>query len=96
VIFLQGIFNAAARVSIPPAKPMFLHTSRSGLEEAVCYRPFGAGERWLALFLGLTPQALLWRPFGAEFIAGRLSDWIPFQILGCRGATNRASPEGAT
>ncbi len=46
--------------------------------------------------LGLTPQAPRCRPFGAEFIAGRLSGWIPFQIVGCWGATSRASPEGAT
>ncbi len=34
----------------------------------VCCRPFGAGDRWLALFLGLTPQAVCSRPFGAVLL----------------------------
>ncbi len=49
---------------------MLLHTSRSGLGGSGLLSPLRGWERWLALFLGLTPQALRCRPFGAEFIAG--------------------------
>jgi hypothetical protein len=80
----------------PGINPMLFHTSRSGLGGSGLLPPLRGWERRLALFLGLTPQALRWRPFGAEFIAGRLSGWIPFHIVGCWGATSRASPEGAT